>query len=91
MIVTKEMLDGIFGEAKTADDYILALYQAVVPDFNQQERVSWAKCGRELWLDIAERAMAFDRGIAAGFPGSLWMNYGFSVKESLRPREAVAA
>lgn len=85
MVVTKEQIDRIFEEAQDQGDYIVALYNMVLPNPLSQVKVrGWPRAGRQINEYIMRRAMDFDRTNHKGvLRGGAWMNYGFQSDESL--------
>ena len=80
MKLNKQQLDDIFEAAETQSDYIIALFAAVVPRWDDVRTVDgFVHCGRALGDDIMGRAIAWDRdNELPTMPGGAWMNSGFS-------------
>lgn len=76
-----------FEAAESQEDYILAVYKMVFPDWDRIERIdNWPGCSEATWKAIAELAMAADARIypldSEGFRrvmlGGAWLNTGFT-------------
>lgn len=81
--LSREQIDAIFEKAQSQSEYIVELHRAVVPDFDQVERLDdYIECSQELGEYLFEKAIEWDKANHAGFPGGGWLNWGFSVRNT---------
>jgi len=99
MILTKEEVDTIFEEAEEAEkphqqDYVVALYRAVFPDWDNITSVGgYPRYGQKLAFYILGKVRDFDKKYHPDvFAGGCWgLNYGFRLEESLKDWEVTDA
>ena len=90
MTIKVEDVERVFREAQSASDYVVGLYKLVVPDWDDVEKLEgYVQVSQEMADKIMRLAMRWDRDHGVGFPGGLWLNYGFSVDPDLKGGEVI--
>lgn len=86
MQLTKRMIDKIFEEATNQEEYIYALYRAVVPDWDLVVRVKeFPKTSEATSKYIFNKAREFDLEYHPDiFAMGAWLNSGFSTDRKLK-------
>lgn len=86
MELTKKMIDKIFEQATSQEEYIYALYRAVVPNWDMVVRVKeFPRTSKTTSEYIFDKVQEFDfkhhpEVLAMG----AWLNSGFSMDEKLK-------
>lgn len=84
--LSKEDIDAIFEKAENQGDYIIALYSAVIPDWDKVDHVDgYPSSSREMNTYLVEKAMEHDKKHSPEcMAGGAWgLNYGFSEDNSV--------
>ena len=82
--LTKEMINSIFGSAKSANDYIVELYKVAIPEFDQVKSIKgYPKVSKTTNMELFRKAIETDeRNESNCMTGGAWMNWGFSSNDS---------
>jgi len=69
-----------FESASSQEDYLIALYRMVFPDWDAVEFIErWPAVNDRTWKAICTLAMAWDQKHAPGYlAGGAWLNNGFT-------------
>ena len=80
----RTMAKVLLPEPTGQSDALIAIYRIVFPQWDQIESLDgWPKCNKTTWQAICSLFMEFDRAHHADvMPGGLWMNNGFSSRDS---------
>jgi hypothetical protein len=91
MTLTKEQIDRIFEEGKSQADICIALYAAVVPNWeNVAQMNGFPRAGKTIDLYLFSKFIHYDRVHCPDVvAGGLWLNNGFSVDEGLGDWEVI--
>ena len=89
MKLSKDKVDEIFKAHNNETDVLLALYDLVIPDWDNVVKVNgFPSAGEEVHRYIGRSFMDFDAEHHSDtFKGVLWLNNGFSVDRKLKPWE----
>ena len=82
--LTKEMIDRIFNESSSIDDYIIKLYKVAIPEWDSVKSINGYPVVNQITsLYIFEKAIAFDKiHYQKVLNGGSWMNPVFSSNDS---------
>lgn len=88
MKLTQEFIDGVFDNAASQEDYLLAIYRRCIHDWDEHQGEAWKLRGwprihNKTWEYIARKAMDWDRQHVSALPGGAWINWGFSSDNTL--------
>jgi hypothetical protein len=81
----KKRIEEIFETAADQAEAIIAVYKLFLPDWDDIVVIhDWPSCGREMWLHICRKFQELDQKKHPDvLPAGIWMNKGFSHKETL--------
>lgn len=97
MILSKEQIDKVFRGAKEQADYVVKLYSLVVPNWGSVAKIDgYPECGEALSEYLWNKAVEWDADYKQKtgkrfLIGGLWMSYGFSCNNELKPWEVSLA
>jgi hypothetical protein len=101
MKITKKEIDRIFQNYETAKKYknrysgqeiLESIYRLVIPDLHKIKKMEgWPKSSEEMNHYIFDKFIDYDQKYLdkSYFKGGLWLNRGFSVKESLKHDQVI--
>lgn len=80
-----EKVKELFENSEHQGKVLIGLYKMVFPDWEEIKKIDgWPAVNPETWKDIASLFRQFDKKHHPGvLPGGLWLNNGFSQKESV--------
>lgn len=83
--ITKQEIDSIFKAASCQSDYLLALYEKAIPDFENVCKVQiFPVVSKATSEYLFSKAIDFDSEHHPGvLPGGCWMNSGFGISDKL--------
>jgi hypothetical protein len=70
-------------QAASQEEYLIAIYRMVLPDWDAIERIArWPACNEKTWEAICRLAMEADQRLRLNvLPGGAWLNHGFTTGE----------
>lgn len=85
--LTQEQIDAAFAQAKSQEEYLLALFRLALPDFDLVERMEGRPAVHpETWKYVGRKAIAFDqKHHSDALPGGAWMDSGFASDSTVPP------
>ena len=80
VLLNEAAVRAAFEAATSQEDYLVALYRMVLPDWDTIERVErWPACNDTTWKAICRLAQEADRRLRLDvLPGGAWLNHGFT-------------
>ena len=84
--LTKEKINSIGDGCKNEKEFIVKLYEYVVPDWENVKIVKkWPAVSLDTWVYISDVILnKFNPGPGAGFIPFMWFNNGFSVRDNCK-------
>ena len=81
--LTEANVRAAFDQATNQEEYLIAIYRMVLPDWDDIERIEhWPTCNDKTWKAICRMAQEADRRLRLNvLPGGAWLNHGFTTGE----------
>jgi hypothetical protein len=81
--LTEEKVRAAFEQTTSQEEYLIAIYRMVLPDWDAIERIErWPACNEKTWEAICRLAMEADQRLRLNvLPGGAWLNHGFTTGE----------